>query len=508
MVVASRGYENQAMGGRVRVGTGVIGIVAQKRRMLQVSNLGQQRAYAAAQRRQMMKSGRAAELGDAVPVPGLPNAESQFAIPLLVRDELIGVFSIESPRRRTFSEHDRALVSIVANQIASAINNARLYEERRRTADELQAMNTSLEARVAERTAALERELRVAEDLLNDARSRIEGPLLGDSAAVRALRDAMAREAARREPLLLTGPPGAGKEAVAHAVHAASRRTGAFIFVSCPELHTQHRYVTSGDAATRPESLLLSKLEFASGGTLFLDAVHELPVGLQHALVADARESRGRTRSRRPARFRCAGHRLHDARSDAGHERAARAAPSHAVREPDRRPCPGRAARGHSGTGRPLRAEARTADRQARGRRLGGVDGPAAGVLVARQHPRAAHGARACDSRLEKLGAGDRRGAPRRKARGRQLSPHGAPGLRWHGRGLACQTPSPGTSGEHSSSTSCARFPSAPGCARRWAAAAGRRSSGPGRRSRQSGRAIISWPSSSCHSRSTSATLA
>ena len=119
-VVASRGYENQAVGGRVRIGTGVIGIVAQKRKMLHVSNLGQQRAYAAAQRREMMKSGRGAEVADAVPVPGLPNAESQFAIPLLVRDELIGVFSIESPVRRTFSEHDRALVSIVANQIASA----------------------------------------------------------------------------------------------------------------------------------------------------------------------------------------------------------------------------------------------------------------------------------------------------------------------------------------------------------------------------------------------------
>ena len=64
-VVASRGYENQAIGGRVRIGTGVIGIVAQKRKMLHVSNLGQQRAYAAAQRRQMMKSGRAGQLGDA-----------------------------------------------------------------------------------------------------------------------------------------------------------------------------------------------------------------------------------------------------------------------------------------------------------------------------------------------------------------------------------------------------------------------------------------------------------
>src|SRR5688572_26705065 len=153
MVVASRGYEDRAIGGRVRVGTGVVGVVAQKRKMLHVSNLGQQRAYAAAQRRQVMKSDRAAELGEAVPVPGLYNAESQLAIPLLIRDELVGVFSIETPVRRTFSEHDRTLVTIVANQIASAIRNAQLYEERRRAADALQAANASLEARVAERTA-------------------------------------------------------------------------------------------------------------------------------------------------------------------------------------------------------------------------------------------------------------------------------------------------------------------------------------------------------------------
>src|SRR5947207_6472415 len=286
-VVASRGYENQAVGGRVRVGTGVIGIVAQKRKMLHVSNLGQQRAYAAAQRREMIKSGRGAEVADAVPVPGLPNAESQFAIPLLVRDELIGVFSIESPVRRTFSRHDRALVSIVANQIASAIHNARLYEERRRTAEELQAVNASLEQRVAERTAALERELRVAQELVSDARRRVDGPLLGESAAVRALRDAVAREAAVVAPLLLTGAPGTGKEAVAHAVHVASGRPGAFIFVSCPELHTQSRPVSGGaTAASGFESSFLARLELAARGTLYLDAVHELPSALQHVLTA------------------------------------------------------------------------------------------------------------------------------------------------------------------------------------------------------------------------------
>ena len=281
-VVASRGYENQAVGGRARIGTGVIGVVAKNRKMLYVNNLGQQRAYAAAQRRQMMKAGRGEELGDAVPVPGLPNAESQIAIPLLIRDDLIGVFSIESPVRYTFSEHDRGLVSIVANQIASAINNARLYEEKQRAAEALQAANTSLEARVAERTAALERELRVAEELLSSARSRIEGPLLGESAAIRGLRDAIAQGAARTDPLLLVGPPGAGKEASAHAIHGASGRAGAFIFVSCPELHTESRHpVDARTPARSGGSLLSSKLELASGGTLFLDAVFELPPRLQ-----------------------------------------------------------------------------------------------------------------------------------------------------------------------------------------------------------------------------------
>jgi transcriptional regulator with GAF, ATPase, and Fis domain len=284
-VVASRGYENQAVGGRVPVGTGVIGMVAQKRRMMHVNNLGQQRAYAAAQRRQMEKFGRESQLGGTVPVPGLPNAESQIAIPLLIRDDLIGVFSIESPVPRSFGDHERDLVSIVANQIASAIHNARLYEQSRRAAAALEEANASLEARVAERTEALERELRVAQALLNEARHRVEGPLLGESIPVRLLRDAIARQATTREPLLLTGPAGSGKEAVARAVHDASGRTGAFIFVSCPEVNTPYRH--GADAAARRDaegSFLASRWELAGAGTVFLDAVHELPTNVQRAL--------------------------------------------------------------------------------------------------------------------------------------------------------------------------------------------------------------------------------
>jgi DNA-binding NtrC family response regulator/putative methionine-R-sulfoxide reductase with GAF domain len=295
-VIASRGYENQAIGGRVRIGTGVIGIVAQKRRLMHVNNLGQQRAYAAAQRREMERAGRESQLGETMSVPGLSNAESQIAIPLLIRDDLIGVFSIESPVPRSFGEHERGLVSIVANQIASAIHNARLYQQKRHAAAALEEANASLEARVAERTEALERELRVAQALLNEARHRVEGPLLGESAAVQRLRDAIARQATITTPLLLTGPAGSGKEAAARAVHDASGRTGAFIFVSCPEINTPYRH--GGDAAAQRDverSLIASRWELAAGGTVFLDAVHELPSDGQRALHVLLERDRVRT---------------------------------------------------------------------------------------------------------------------------------------------------------------------------------------------------------------------
>jgi signal transduction histidine kinase len=169
-VVASRGYEDQPIGGKATVGAGVIGMVAKKCRMMRATNLGQQRAYASAVRKRMEEAGRAGEIGDAIPVPGLPDAESQIAIPMMVKDTLIGVFSVESTERMAFTEHDEELVTIVANQSASAINNARLYkaeEQRRRELAEaherLKQLNETLELRVRERTKELEqanRELR------------------------------------------------------------------------------------------------------------------------------------------------------------------------------------------------------------------------------------------------------------------------------------------------------------------------------------------------------------
>ncbi len=89
------------------------------------------------------------------------------------------------------------------------------------------------------RNAELEHELKVAQEFLREARDRVDGPLLGDSVAVRGLREAVEAYAATDETLLLAGPPGAGQEAIARATHHQSNRgSRPFIYVNCALLHT------------------------------------------------------------------------------------------------------------------------------------------------------------------------------------------------------------------------------------------------------------------------------
>jgi signal transduction histidine kinase len=141
VVEASRGYEPGPLGVRVALGSGPIGVAARRRKVVRVTNLGGQRSYLRAVRLQMEREGRAAELPPEPDLPGLADAESQIAIPLQIKDTLVGVFLVESRERRMFGEREEDLVTIVANHAAASIHNARLYE--------------SLERRVRERTREL-----------------------------------------------------------------------------------------------------------------------------------------------------------------------------------------------------------------------------------------------------------------------------------------------------------------------------------------------------------------
>ncbi len=63
-----------------------------------------------------------------IELPGLKNIKSQIAIPLLIKDRLIGVYAVESEQSNAFKAIDEVILTVVGNQIACAINNASAYK--------------------------------------------------------------------------------------------------------------------------------------------------------------------------------------------------------------------------------------------------------------------------------------------------------------------------------------------------------------------------------------------
>jgi DNA-binding NtrC family response regulator len=145
-----------------------------------------------------------------------------------------------------------------------------------------------LQRQLAGRNADLQRELAVAQELLSEARLRVAGPLVGDSPAVRALRESIASHAATLDALVLTGPHGAGQEAVARAIHHASPRARQpFIHVNCALLASgQGSGLFAAAGAAEAASSSLSQIELAERGMLFLEEIHRMPTSLQDHLAA------------------------------------------------------------------------------------------------------------------------------------------------------------------------------------------------------------------------------
>jgi len=103
--------------------------------------------------------------------------------------------------------------------------------------------------------------------------------LIGTSASVQQLRQTIAKIASANSRILISGPPGSGKELAARLVHAQSARAkGEFVAVSAadmtPERIDLELFGEEGEGG-RPRKI--GVFERAHGGTLFLDKVADMP---------------------------------------------------------------------------------------------------------------------------------------------------------------------------------------------------------------------------------------
>jgi two-component system, NtrC family, response regulator AtoC len=146
---------------------------------------------------------------------------------------------------------------------------------------------------IALRRAAQHRLLR---EEVRRLRSETHGPasaaseLIGTSSAMRSVHDVIARVADSDASVLITGESGTGKEVVARALHKTSRRReGPFVAVNCaampePLLESELFGHTRG-AFTDAKDTRVGLFARASHGTIFLDEIGDMPLGLQPKLL-------------------------------------------------------------------------------------------------------------------------------------------------------------------------------------------------------------------------------
>ncbi|HQB46399.1 MAG TPA: sigma-54 dependent transcriptional regulator, partial [Polyangiaceae bacterium] len=116
------------------------------------------------------------------------------------------------------------------------------------------------------------------------------GDMVGSSRAMQVLRDQMGRAAKSQASVLVLGERGTGKELVARAIHQASSRARQPLEkLNCAaipkELIESELFGHEAGAFTGATRQRRGKFERASGGTIFLDEVGDMPLDMQAKLL-------------------------------------------------------------------------------------------------------------------------------------------------------------------------------------------------------------------------------
>ncbi|MGC4091889.1 MAG: sigma 54-interacting transcriptional regulator [Polyangiaceae bacterium] len=217
---------------------------------------------------------------------------SVLAVPLIARGEALGVVYLDDRvRRGAFGPKELSWVRLVGTLAAVAIADARDQILLRRAVRRATRAESKLSLELAQREAELDvvaRELARTREA-RETRFRYD-EIIGRSEAMRKTLLLIDRVAASEVPVLLTGESGSGKELVARAIHRnGSRSSMSFVAENCgaiPEpllestLFGHVRGAFTG--AERPRAGLF---EIAHKGTLLLDEIGEMSLGMQAKLL-------------------------------------------------------------------------------------------------------------------------------------------------------------------------------------------------------------------------------
>ncbi|GAA5186752.1 sigma-54-dependent transcriptional regulator [Ferrimonas gelatinilytica] len=113
--------------------------------------------------------------------------------------------------------------------------------------------------------------------------------IIGNSINLLQVKEVIRRVAPTNSVVLIEGESGTGKELVARSLHQLSGRSGTFVAVNCgaiaPELLESELFGHIAGAFTGARNAREGLFSFASGGTIFLDEIGEMPLQMQTSLL-------------------------------------------------------------------------------------------------------------------------------------------------------------------------------------------------------------------------------
>jgi adenylate cyclase len=121
--IASHGYSENGVGSEIGIGEGLIGMVARARRTLYLSAMDHSLRYARAVRERAEAMGRTEAVCREIPLPGLSDAASQIAVPLVSRNRLVGVLAVESKDPLAFLARENTLLTTLGSYLATTIDH-------------------------------------------------------------------------------------------------------------------------------------------------------------------------------------------------------------------------------------------------------------------------------------------------------------------------------------------------------------------------------------------------
>ncbi len=201
-------------------------------------------------------------------IPG-PADRSALIGPLTSGEGPMGVAVVIAPPGVAFEPSHAQMLRALLEPLATALENDRRVRELKALREAAEADRQSLLVRLGRRTPG--------------------DTIVGTGTGLRLVMGRVAEVARTDVPVLILGEPGSGKEVIARAVHAASARAaGPFIRVNCGaippaqvEVHLFGPVLGAGHDVEEHHGWL----HRATGGTVFLDEIGELPGAVQERLL-------------------------------------------------------------------------------------------------------------------------------------------------------------------------------------------------------------------------------